>query len=172
MDFGVRKKHKNEDGGKDSRVKLWLVTGILVCFVIFFACRMEGLWDVSRNYNIRRIVASRDKGNVQAVIDKREETVWGSGNYWEKGKVGDYICFVFDSPGIFKGVEIQGIFPDKLEFFCRQDGEWIPVEAAEKQEGVFLFAQPVETEQIKIVTGEEAERKKWKVKEIVFYEEQ
>lgn len=171
MSFGGQKKENREAGGEHPAV-LWIIVVALLCFVIYFACKMEGAWDVSRNYNIRRITASRDKGNVQAVIDGREETVWGSGNYWEKGKAGDYIRFVFDEPDSFAGVEIQGTFPDELEFFCRQDGEWIPVETTEKQEGVFLFAQPVETEQIKILTGDGAERKKWKVKEIVFYEEQ
>ena len=90
-----------ENGGeirRDQKRSDWIfrfIPILLIAFVLFFVFKLQGGWDVSSNFGVRTITASRDKGNVQAVIDGDEETVWGDGNYWEKEKAGDYICFFF-----------------------------------------------------------------------------
>ena len=103
-----------ENGGeirRDQKRSDWIfrfIPILLIAFVLFFVFKLQGGWDVSSNFGVRTITASRDKGNVQAVIDGDEETVWGDGNYWEKEKAGDYICFFFSGEKEIRGVSIEG----------------------------------------------------------------
>ena len=169
MEYGIPEKKKKSSW--EEKAALYLIPALLIAFILFLFCKLQGSWDVSRNYDIRRIQASRDKGNVQAVIDENEETVWGSGNYWEKNKAGDYILFQFAEEKRLMGISIQGKHPDALEILYKTDGDWAQV-TFEKDSETYSFSEPVVTDQIKIRTKEEAENKKWKVKEIRFYEEQ
>ena len=92
-----------ENGGeirRDQKRSDWIfrfIPILLIAFVLFFVFKLQGGWDVSSNFGVRTITASRDKGNVQAVIDGDEETVWGDGNYWEKEK--RETISVFSFPG-------------------------------------------------------------------------
>lgn len=168
MNCGEQERKKRNWEEKAAR---YVIPALLLCFLLFFFGKMQGNWDVSRNYNVRRILASRDRGNVQAVIDGNKKTLWGSGNYWEKNKAGDYILFQFADKQQFSGCSIYGRYPDQLVILYLQDGEWLPI-SFQETEGTCVFREPVYTDQIKICTGEEAEKKTWKVKEIRFYEKQ
>lgn len=95
MSFGEQTKESRTAEQRKNRIVFWSVTLLLTGFLGFFALKMNGYWDVSSRFDIRRIQANRDQGNVQAVIDDDPLTVWGDGNYWEKFKTGDYLMFSF-----------------------------------------------------------------------------
>ena len=143
---------------------------LLIAFVLFFVFKLQGGWDVSSNFGVRTITASRDKGNVQAVIDGDEETVWGDGNYWEKEKAGDYICFFFSGEKEIRGVSIEGTHPDQLRFWYREDGRWREIADVSREGACYVFSEPVCTEEFQISTGEGAEKMRWNVREMVFYD--
>ena len=170
MDYGKQLGKKKRESERKAGAAFYVIPLLLLAFIVFFVLKMQGNWDVSSNYGVSRITANRDSGNVQAVIDGNEETVWGDGNYWEKEKAGDYIRFIFSGEKEIKGVSIEGSHPDQLRFWYREDGQWREITDVSREGERYVFSKPVRTGGLKISTGEEAEKMRWNVREIVFYD--
>lgn len=169
MSFGEQTKESRTAEQRKNRIVFWSVTLLLTGFLGFFALKMNGYWDVSSRFDIRRIQANRDQGNVQAVIDDDPLTVWGDGNYWEKFKTGDYLMFSFDKKKELTGIRIIGTYPDEIEILYKKTPNGFLWNWPErKKRGSIFLKGRVHTNCMKIRTAKSSEKKKWVVKEIVF----
>ena len=84
--------------------------------------------------------------------------------------MGDYICFFFSGEKEIRGVSIEGTHPDQLRFWYREDGRWREIADVSREEECYVFSEPVCTEEFQISTGEGAEKMRWNVREMVFYD--
>lgn len=152
---------------KKNRIILLVVGIIVVLFFVFFIMKINGMFDYTRNYDIKEITSSRDQDFVQALIDNEEETVWGDPIIWEEplANPGDYIDIEFNNTRDISSIEMIGEIPDDIHLYYEYNGTFAEIKYI-KNYDMYYFENTINTKMIKIQVGNNATNYNWVIKEL------
>lgn len=150
---------------------LVIVAIILIIFSVFYVLKINGYFDFSSNYNIKRIIASRDQDFTQSMIDGEEETVWGDPVIWEEplADPGDYIYIEFVKKRKISSIYMSGMIPEDIHFYYTEGS--VEKEISYNKNGrVYSFDKRIMSNNIKIVLGANSSDNRWVIQELKVYE--
>ena len=159
----MKNKSKNQ-----TDTSLVLAAIFIAAFLAFYGLKINGHFDFTGSSNIREIYATMDQENVMAMIDGDENTEWKNAPIWTEpvASPGDNITIEFDGLEKIKGIRMSGRMPDCLRFLYASDDDWHDIDVAKASDGEYLFAEPINTDTLRIEVADGGDDYRWRVSEL------